>query len=163
MLALGFNYCIRMITAIWSLEWNHTDPLMKAVILEKDGGKVTKGGCKMVLLDESHHCRAVSQLSAEIGCEWTKCQLHFVQDIYWDSPDAWQAEKIKNSGMTNTSTAIVHMDCTFLSVMKAVLNYAGAFGLQCGVSFAKVRIKDIVNDMISSQYPPEQSISSHIR
>lgn len=47
-------------------------------------------------------------------------------------------------------------------MMKLVLNYAGSFELQYGISFAKTRIKDIVDVMMRPRYLPKQSNSSYI-
>lgn len=70
---------------------------------------------------------------------------------------------MKISQMKSTSTATVCMDRTFLSVMKAILNYGRTFELQYGASFVEARIKDTVDDMMPSQHLLEQSLFSRVR
>lgn len=54
------------------------------------------------------------------------------------------------------------MDHSLLSVMKAVLNYAGAFELHYGISFVEARIKYIFDDMMPSRYLPKRSGWSYV-
>lgn len=61
--------------------------------------------------------------------------------------------------MKNLSTATERVDRSILSVMKAVLNYSGAFKLQKGVLLAKVRIKEVVGDMKPKRHLHKQSPS----
>lgn len=51
------------------------------------------------------------------------------------------------------------MDRWFLSVLRVVLTYPGAFGLPDVVSVAETPTKDIVDDMIPSRYLPKHSRS----
>lgn len=74
-----------------------------------------------------------------------------------------EAEAVKQSRMTSTTSAIVRTDRSILSVMKVVLNYTSALRLQHFVSFSDARIKNIVDDMMPSQYLPTNSRSSYIR
>lgn len=64
--------------------------------------------------------------------------------------------------MTSTSTATVHMDCSFLYIIEAVLNYAEAFGLYYGVVFLEARMNDILDHMISSRYLPKNLHLSYV-
>lgn len=74
-------------------------------------------------------------LKTEDGQGWAEHPLRIIQVIHWDGQANGKARRITFSQMMNTSTAIVRMDGSFLSVMKAVLNYTGVFELQYGVSF----------------------------
>lgn len=65
--------------------------------------------------------------------------------------------------MPNTSMAIVRLDCSFLSVMKAILNHDAVVELRYGLSFAEDRIKDVVDNKMTSLFPPKQSRTSYIR
>lgn len=49
-----------------------------------------------------------------------------------------------SSQVTDTFTAVVHIDRSFLSVVAAVLCYPGVFDMQYSVSLTEVRIKVIV-------------------
>lgn len=60
-------------------------------------------------------------------------------------------------------TEIVCVDGPFPTVMEAVLNYTGAFNLQYGISLAKARTNDIVENMILLLYLSEQSGLSYAR
>lgn len=64
--------------------------------------------------------------------------------------------------MIDTSMVIVLMNLSFLSVMNAVLRYAGTLELPCALSFAEVRIKDIFDDMMHPKYLRKHSLSSHL-
>lgn len=55
------------------------------------------------------------------------------------------------------------MDRSFLSVITAVLNYAAAAELWYGRCVAEGRFKNIVDDMMTSEYPPRQSRLSQVR
>lgn len=54
--------------------------------------------------------------------------------------------------MTNTSAAVVRSDCSFSSVMKVVLNYAGAYELHFFISFEEAFIRGIVDDIMPLRY-----------
>lgn len=90
-------------------------------------------------------------------------RLRVIQVIRWDDQAVAQAEAIKLARMTNTSTAILRMDCSFLFVTKAVLIYARVFELQCRVLFQRAHIKDVVGKMMQLRDRPEQPRSSYIR
>lgn len=63
----------------------------------------------------------------------------------------------------NTSAAIARTDRLLLSVTKTVLSYPGKSELNYSVVSAEARIKDIVDDVMSSRYLPGQSRSSCVR
>lgn len=71
------------------------------------------------------------------GQKWTERPLHVTQVILGHGQGIGQAIEIKLSGMADTSTVIVRMYRSFQSETNAVLNYAGAFNLEHGVSFAR--------------------------
>lgn len=60
------------------------------------------------------------------------------------------------------ATAILRMGCSFLSVMKVVLDYFGQFWLQYGVSFGKDLINNIIDNTMPSRYLLKQSRLSYI-
>lgn len=70
------------------------------------------------------------------------------QSIPYDDQAVGQAKAIKFLQMMSKSTAIVRNDRSLCSVMKAVLNYAGAFALYYGVSFGENCMKYVVDDMV---------------
>lgn len=61
------------------------------------------------------------------------------------------------------STVIKSMDRLFLFVLKVVLNYAMVFEQEYGVLFVKAHIKNAVDNMMLSRYPPKLSCLSYIR
>lgn len=63
----------------------------------------------------------------------------------------------------NTSAAIVRMNRSFQSVMKAFLTYARALEQQYGDSFTEACIKYIVDYMMLSRYLQKQSRPPYIR
>lgn len=105
---------------------------------------------KRILLDECRHCRAVRQLMMERGQEWTARLLRVIQIIHRDCQVVQPAETTRLSRLTNTRMAIVRMNRSFLTVTKAVLNYAEAYKLKYGVSFAKARTNDFIDDRMTS-------------
>lgn len=99
--------------------------------VEEDGDeKVVKEGFKIILLDGRHYCSATRQLNAEGRQEWTECPLHVTQVIYEDGQAVGEAEVMKSSRITNTSTAIVLIDRSLFSVMEVLVNHSGSFELQ---------------------------------
>lgn len=58
--------------------------------------------------------------------------------------------------MGNASTANVHLKHYFLSMVETILNYAEAFELQYGASFAEAVSKIIVDDRLPQRYLTEQ-------
>lgn len=79
------------------------------------------------------------------------------QVICRDGQAFGQPRTVKLSEIMSTSTAIGHKDRSFWSLVERVQNYTTAVELQSGVSFVEARIRDIVDNMISSRYIPEQS------
>lgn len=73
-----------------------------------------------------------------------------------------QPKAIKSLRVTTTYTAPVHIDRSFLSLIIASPNQAGVPELQYGVWFAETRMKNIVDDMISSQYLSDHSRSTNV-
>lgn len=63
--ALAFDYLNVVISATWSLERNPTDSIILDAIEENDGRKVTKEGCKIILVDGRHCCSALRQQNGE--------------------------------------------------------------------------------------------------
>lgn len=89
-------------------------------------------------------------MKVQPGHERTERPLCVTHVICRNNQAVRKAEVIKFSWMTNTSTAIVQMDRSFLSLMKAVLTFVGKFELQYVVSFAKAHIRDIFEIMMPS-------------
>lgn len=56
--------------------------------------------------------------------------------------------------MKHASATIVSIERLFLSAMEVALNHAREIVLQFGASFAEARIRDIVHDLMLSQYLP---------
>lgn len=67
------------------------------------------------------------------------------------------------SQMTNTSMANVHMDSSFLSMMKAIPNFTGALEPQCSFSFSEARVRNIAENTVLSRYLLKQLRSSYDR
>lgn len=105
-------------------------------------------GFKRLSLDSRHLCSTVRQHRAGIGHKRSEHTLCAFQVIRTYAQTVGQPEVIKLSGMTNTSTAILRMDCFYLNVIKAVLTYVETFDLQQEASFVETRITDIVENMI---------------
>lgn len=57
----------------------------------------------------------------------------------------------------------MHTDRSVLFVTEMVLNYVGVLKLQYSFSFAKDRVKNIVDDIMLSRHLPKQNHSSYIR
>lgn len=147
----------------FSTERNPTNSAMEGTDPLKGDQKVVKQVFKMLLLDYRHCYSTVRQLKAKVKHKWIERSLCVIQVICWDSRAVEWDEEIKSLPMTTTSTAILRMERSFMSVMKAVLNYARAFDLQWVVSFSEARIKDIVVDMMSSLYLREPLRLSCVR
>lgn len=64
----------------------------------------------LISLDERHRCNAERQLNAEDEQERTERSLFITQALRLDKKAIGQAEAMKLSRMTNTTTAIVHID-----------------------------------------------------
>lgn len=69
-----------------------------------------------------------------------------------------QAETINSSRMTNIFTKIMRMGRSFLSMMKVISIYAGAFEDLYGAPLTETSIEDTVNNMIPIRYLPKQSV-----
>lgn len=79
-----------------------------------------------------------------------------IQAIHRDDQADGQAMKIKLLQTTSTSAATLHMNRSFLHLLKAVQNYAGTIELQYGVPFAEVYIKGVVEIMMPFPYLQRQ-------
>lgn len=152
-----------MISAAWSAECIPTDSSTEDVTGGERGRKSLKQGFRLGLLDGRICSSAVCVLKAEGGHNQIKCSLLFSNVIRRDSQANEQAKEAKASQMKRTRTVIVHMHRSFLSVMKASLNYAKAYELQQGASFAKACIKDTVKNMMLVRYRFKQTRLSPIR
>lgn len=131
--------------------------------LLNEAAEKTENGFNMILLDTHHCCSALCQLKVEGRREWTEFPLRVFHAIRKDGQVIARTEAIELSRTTNRSTATGRIDRSFFSVMNATLNFAEAFELQYGVSYAEDRIKDIVENMMPSQYIPKHSRSSCFR
>lgn len=127
--SLAFDHRNRMITVMLSAKCNRTDSAMKNAVAVQDCRKVVKEGFKMILLDERHWFRSLQQLKVKIRHQWTERSVHVTKFILRYGQALGQTDTIKFLRVTLTSTAIVRMYCSFLSVMKTVLYYAGTFEL----------------------------------
>lgn len=70
---------------------------------------------------------------------------------------------MKLTQMTNIPMEIGYMQGSFLSVMKAFMNYAGVLEMQYCVSFAESRMQDILDDKMRLQYLPKPLRSSYMQ
>lgn len=123
---------------------------------------VVRQGSNIILLDGRLRCSAMHKLEEEDGQNGTECPLCVIRVIRRDGRAIGQADAIKLLQMTNTFTAIVFIERSFLSVKKTVLNYAGALMLHYGVAFAKAHIKDKIGETMLSRPLHKESHSSYI-
>lgn len=65
-------------------------------------------------------------------CIWTAEKLGMQQVIRRDWGEIKQVEAIMLSKISNTTTAVVRMDKSFVVIMNGVISYAGAFDPQYG-------------------------------
>lgn len=90
---------------------------------------VVKIGFKMILSDERYHRSALRQLNADGAHEWTDHRWLLAQATRWDGRTVGKDKTIKWPRVTNTSTANLRMDRSFMSVVKADLKDVSAFQL----------------------------------
>lgn len=89
--------------------------------------------------------------------------VYSTQCICKNSRSTGQEKAIKLSRTTNAFTATVRTRRSIPSVKIALLNYAGAYELWHGFSFAHDQIKNIIGNVILTIYLPIQLCSSYIR
>lgn len=118
-----------IVTVTWSVECDPTEFAMHKAVTVEGGRKVVKQGFKINILDKRHRRSSMCQLKTEGEHKWTERPPRKIQVICQDELAVEQLEEIKMSCTTNKSIAILRMTCSFLSVMRAVLSYAGAFQL----------------------------------
>lgn len=136
-----------MITVTRSAEHNHADSSAEDPIAEEGDRKVLKEVFNMISRDGRHCCIPMCQLKVDEGHEWTERPHRVPQVIPRDVQATGRAETVKLSQMTKFSIEILNIYHLFLSVIKVVLNYAGALKLQYGMSLAKACIKHTIDDI----------------
>lgn len=138
-----------MITRTCYAKRNSMGTSMEDVISEKTGRKMVGEEFKLIYLVGFHRCSAVWRFREEGGHKWTARPLRITQDTCRDNQTTAQTKETKLPLLTNTSGAIVRMSRSLLSVMEAILIYAGTFKLQICFLLAEYCIKNIIVDMVS--------------
>lgn len=80
-----------------------------------------------------------------------------------DREEIKQLEAIKLRRMSNTTTAIVRMENSFLDIMEGIMSFAGVFRLQFWGNFIWASIVYILDDMMLSYYLSMHSRSSYLQ
>lgn len=132
-------------------------------VVVQDGRKVMKERLLIMLSDYCHRCSTVRHRKVECGNAQTELSQRVTQVLRRDGHSAEQFEAVNLSQITSTSMANVSMERSFLNLMKAVLNYAGAFQVGYCVSFAQYPIKDIADDIMPAGYLTKQSRSKLVQ
>lgn len=95
---------------------------MEDSIAAESGRTVLSDKFKVLVFDWNRCCSAVRQLNTEGRYESIEYLLRVIQVIRWDGQTARKAYATMLMRMTNTSTAMVHMDSWYPSLNKADLN-----------------------------------------
>lgn len=163
MRVLPYDYRNRMNTGMRFANWNPRETSMADTNAKEGGPKIVEERMKLIVLDEPQLCSAVRQPKRKGGQKWTEHPLRIAEVFCRDGHAIRQVEPIKLSRTTNMATAILFMEHSFLFVMNAVMKYTAKFELQYRVSFTEAGTRDIVDDMLPSQYLPKQACPLYIR
>lgn len=122
----------------------------------ENGGKVANDGFNLIIILEGKNQNIVVDVMLKSGeLLWTAGHICKHLIIRRDGADINQtkADKLSNTG--KMSSALMHVDSTFIITMKALVKYAAAFTFQDRVMLVDMSINEIVRDTLSSKYLPK--------
>lgn len=122
-----------------------------------DDIKLLRDSYWMVMLDGHHRCHSIEMLQKKDGVECFAEPLHMHYGFRVGGKATSPAEGVNLRKITNLSTAIVQREPMFPDTMQSLLSYVQAFEENYGVHFLHMRISDIMENIIYSNFLPTKS------
>lgn len=132
---LGYDYSLGLMIVSFLSDVNPAGVLVYRLNATEDGRRVVKDGCNLVLLDgrRQHAVVEVLYRTSKHPLPAGHLPRHLVQR--WDGAHTKQAEVIKLSKASNTSSVTICSDSTFVDYMKALVICGTSFDWEFGVKF----------------------------
>lgn len=132
-------------------------------IVEKDvWSRVFKKELKMGIVHGWHSGQAILTLQNDDGPQWTGEPICVWRPYRCDSCNTMTAEAITLSKVSNTTTAILRYDKSFIDLQTSMASYAHTFGAEYHVCLWEPRINNIGDDKISSNFSLSYSRSTYV-
>lgn len=94
--------------------------------------------------------------------KWDSASLRMCNAFCVDDKAILPPWAIKHSKTARIYTAILRLKATFADKMKSFLSYTQEFKENCGVRFVHVRLMDILEDLMSSNFSAANSWATYV-